>query len=301
MVRLLLALLLWAVASADDLTAELWVPAADRGALQRAIAAAANAPATTTTTIHLGAGRHMLARPLILDRRHSGTRFVGHGVASISGGVSIEGWELAGAAHCAGCSEVWRARTPLGHDSRQLYLPSSNERANRTWMPLPGGGPGEDSQGRVAVVGNPGAMASWQHNLSAIDMVYRGVPSAGVQWIEARCPCAGIVHNASSASLVIQVASLCWKSSHSWRDPGAHAGPAFVENVFELLGDSQFGHAGEFYLDAPAGQVFYVPHPRELQAGRAAFVAVLPVMEALLQVKGAQDLSFTGLTFEHVS
>ena len=73
--------------------------------------------------------------------------------------------------------------------------------------------------GRVVVAGNPGGMASWRHNLTAIDLVYRGIPSAGVEWIEARCPSAGISRNTSNAALmVLQVADLCWKSAHSWRD-----------------------------------------------------------------------------------
>ena len=152
-------------------------------------------------------------------------------------------------ASAPGRSEIWRARTPIGRDSRQLYLPATNERANRTWLPLPAGGPGEDGQGRVTVLGNPGGMASWRRNLSAIDLVYRGTPSAGVEWVESRCPCAGISRNAST-ELVLQVADLCWKSAHSWRAPGAHAGPACLENVFELLGHAQLGHAGEFFLDS---------------------------------------------------
>ena len=238
-------LVLLAAACAEG-AGERWVAPGERGALERAVAAAAAAAAPTT--IHLAPGTHALERPLALDRRHSGTRFVGHGGAAISGGVPIEGWEVAGPAHCAGCSEIWRARTPIGRDSRQLYLPATNERANRTWMPLPAGGPGEDGQGRVTVVGNPGGMASWRRNLTAIDLVYRGTPSAGVEWVESRCPCAGISRNAST--LLLQVADLCWRSAHSWRAPGAHAGPAFLENVFELLGHAQLGHAGEFFLDS---------------------------------------------------
>eukprot|EP01052_Picozoa_sp_SAG31_P039389 SAG31_NODE_5455_length_2527_cov_1.923394_1_plen_696_part_00 len=286
-------------------TPVIMVRSGQRGALERAVAAAAATGATLAAAkeIHLEPGHHGLLHPLILDSRHSGMRVVGHGGASISGGMMIGDWEVAGPAHCASCSEIWRARTPEGLlDSRQLYLPSTNERANRTWMPLPTDGPGEDAFGRVTVVGNPGQIASWRHNLTVIDLVYRGTPSAGVEWVEARCPCAGILRNTTSESLVIEVTDLCWKAAHSWRAPsGSHAGPVFVENVFELLGSEEYGHAGEFFLDASAGEVYYVPRPLELRAGRAAFVAVLPMVESLLQVKGARDLSFTGITFEHTT
>ena len=67
----------------------------------------------------------------------------------------------------------------------------------------------------------------------------------------------------------------------------------------ELLGHAKYGHAGEFYLDAVAGEVHYVPRPEEIKSGMAAFVAVLPVVESLLEVKGAHELSFEGITFEH--
>lgn len=38
--------------------------------------------------------------------------------------------------------------------------------------------------------------------------------------------------------------------------------PAYVENVFELLG-SDMGHPGEFFLDSRAGYVYYVPRAGE--------------------------------------
>ena len=37
--------------------------------------------------------------------------------------------------------------------------------------------------------------------------------------------------------------------------------PAYVENVFELLG-SAGGQPGQFYLDAAAATIYYVPHVR---------------------------------------
>ena len=289
----------------------LWVSPGESGALERAVAAAGAAAAPASMTIHLEEGRHALASPLSLGSRHSGIHFVGHGAASISGGTPIGGsWELAGPAYCAGCAEIWRAPIPEAYhhyDSRQLYLPNTDDRANRTWMALPAGGPGEDSLGRVTVVGNPGRQiaASWRRNLTAIDLVYRGTASAGVQWIEARCPCAGVSRSSNQsggmATVLLHVADPCWRNAHSWRDPAAHAGPAFVENVFELLGTAEFGHAGEFYLDSARREVFYVPRALEVEAGRAVFVAILPVVESLLQVDGARDLSFSGITFEHTT
>ena len=39
--------------------------------------------------------------------------------------------------------------------------------------------------------------------------------------------------------------------------------PVYVENVFELLGSAAYGHPGDFFLDAPAGFVYYVPNVGE--------------------------------------
>ena len=122
---------------------QLWVEPVDRaeGALQSAVdqvaAAAAVASAggvdgrAPAATIHLAPGTHLLSRPLVLDARHAGTRFVGHGGASVSGAVRIggppprdggrntSGWVVVGKANCSGCSEIWRAASPKGVDSRQ--------------------------------------------------------------------------------------------------------------------------------------------------------------------------------------
>ena len=104
----------------SDGQSHLWVSPTDSGALERAVAAAA--AASSATTVHLLPGRHALARPLQMGASLSGARFVGHSQPAVSGGALVRGWEVAGPAHCASCSEVWRARTPPGVDSRQLYL-----------------------------------------------------------------------------------------------------------------------------------------------------------------------------------
>ena len=122
---------------------ELWVEPLRAGALQAAVDTAA-ASVDGPVTIHLAPGTHLLNRPLALDVRHSGMRFIGHG-ASISGAVpigavpdggkNISGWAVVGKANCSGCSDIWRTRIPAGADARQLYVDS--RRANRTWAGMP--------------------------------------------------------------------------------------------------------------------------------------------------------------------
>ena len=62
-------------AAANTAVGEIWVPLPPAGSLHDAVTAAARHPGPAT--IHLAPGRHALAETLVLDARHSGTRFVG--------------------------------------------------------------------------------------------------------------------------------------------------------------------------------------------------------------------------------
>ena len=181
---------------------ELWVHPQHTAGLQAAVDTAASTAGGAI--IHLLTGTHQLAQPLALDARHAGTRFVGHGGASVSGAVRIGGpssrdgatnvsaWTVFGPADCFGCSEIWRAPIPAGLDSRHVWV--NGRRANRTWtgnalLPLVGAAKTDNGTGFTV----PGEeMLKWTHNASAIELVYRGAASAGSQWTESRCPVASI-------------------------------------------------------------------------------------------------------------
>jgi hypothetical protein len=163
--------------------------------------------------IHLAPGRHYVGRPLQLDRRHDHIVFMGHGTdsapSSVSGGrrvpahdggLNLSAWAVVGPAHCAGCTQVWRAPIPQGLDSRQFYV--NGVRANRTWAPFKaapnttsarGTTPGDPTSDTILLPGNE-MMLAWTHNVSAIELVYRGGPvdGGGSQWQESRCPVAAI-------------------------------------------------------------------------------------------------------------
>jgi hypothetical protein len=74
--------------------------------------------------------------------------------------------------------------------------------------------------------------------------------------------------------------------------------PAYIENVFELLGAAGVGHVGEFYLDSYAGFVYYVPHQDET---RETAVGHLPLLDHLISSNASSKLSFDGVTFEHTT
>ena len=74
--------------------------------------------------------------------------------------------------------------------------------------------------------------------------------------------------------------------------------PSYIENVFELLGHREAGHPGEFFVDAHAGYLYYVPHVGET---RTTTVAHLPTVEHLIDGESVAELSFSGITFEHTT
>lgn len=64
-----------------------------------------------------------------------------------------------------------------------------------------------------------------------------------------------------------------------------------VENVFEALTEP-----GEWYLDAPAGKLYYLPMPGE-EMESAEVIA--PVLSHFMEIDGASNLRFESITFAH--
>ena len=65
--------------------------------------------------------------------------------------------------------------------------------------------------------------------------------------------------------------------------------PSYVENVFELLGNHEAGHPGEFFIDAGGGFAYYVPHAGE---GITTTVGHLPILDHLISATAVSDLEF---------
>ena len=74
--------------------------------------------------------------------------------------------------------------------------------------------------------------------------------------------------------------------------------PAYVENVYELLGTADDGHPGDFYLDAAEGALFYIP--REGETANST-VGHLPVVESLIIATGVSAVTYSNITFEHAT
>ena len=98
--------------------------------------------------------------------------------SNTNGGVNVSGWTVVGPARCQGCTQVWRASTPKGLESRQFYV--NGVRANRTWAPVQqsmengtarGPTSGDPTSDKIVLPGHQ-AMLAWTHNISAIELVY---------------------------------------------------------------------------------------------------------------------------------
>ncbi len=74
--------------------------------------------------------------------------------------------------------------------------------------------------------------------------------------------------------------------------------PSYVENVFELLGHRSAGNPGDFFIDAHAGHLYYVPHSDET---RETTIAHLPIVEHLIEARDVVDMKFEDVTFEYTT
>jgi hypothetical protein len=111
-------------------------------------------------------------------------------------------------------------------------------------------------------------------------------------WIEERSPLAAV-------DVVTRTVTMCRPSRTALvGSPGSQLADYYYDNVFEELGEP-----GQWYLDRPAGRLYYLPRPGETPATTEV---IAPRSQQLVGVIGAPDkgryvecLRFRGLTFCH--
>lgn len=216
----------------------------------------------------------------------------------LSGGQRITGWK---ASQLNG-REVWVVDLPEVKRGKwnftQLWV--NGRRAKRTRLPrqgffhiadLPGGIPDSGNIHVDLFVGqdtfrfHPGDLRPWR-NIEDVEFV------ALHYWIESRI-------NFRSIDTETNTAILQWKSRMRLTDDFTKGGaPYYVENVFEALEEP-----GEWYLDRPAGRLYYLPLPGETIRAAEVYAPRLPHV-LLIQGNAAtgqpvKHLVFEGLTFSH--
>lgn len=241
---------------------------------------ALNAAMDDDITVYLRGGVYRLTEPLVFtgqDSGRNGRRVVYRNYPGeepiLSGGRVIGGWTL----HEAG-KNIWSA-SATGLATRQLYVDGVRATRARSL-----GGLGEVTRTETGFVSPGHAMGAWR-NVSDIEFVFRK------EWTEPRCPVASI--DGDMITMQQPAFEMCQNKAGVSID-----NPAWIENAYELLDE-----AGEWYLDRPAGVLFYIPRQGETLADAEV---IAPVLETLIAGEGTleepvENLWVEGLTFSHAT
>lgn len=242
--------------------------------------------------IHLSEGTYRLNQPIIIRPEDNGIRIVADGKVTVSGGVRLTGWKKEGKYYVAQVPD-FNGR-PL--EFRQLWV-----------------------NGRKAIRARDVANFNDMYRIRAIDkakeILY--VPAAAVKkivnaryaemvihemWCVANLRIKNIKIQGDSAAVTFHQPESHVHFMHPWPSPmittNGHNSAFYLTNAKELL-DTE----GEWYLDARASKVYYLPRKGENMA--TAEVEV-PALETLLKVEGTPDnpvtnVSINGVTFSHAT
>src|SRR5690606_15799600 len=231
-------------------------------------------------TVVLRGGVHRLDRTLLLTEADSGVTYRAHGYGTpeqeevvLRGGRRGPGWR-------AGPGGTLLADSP-GPDVRRLRI--GRRTAERASVPIEGG---FTRTGTGYLFDDP-AVAEWG---DGVEFVYRGV----YPWSEARCPVARIRRGGGAAAVemaqpAFERAARLYRSVGDWdgqrhQEHNGADSPTTAENSPAFLTEGTFALAG--------GVLHYLPLP-----GERPGEATAPVLETLLHVRGARDVSFLGLSF----
>jgi hypothetical protein len=246
----------------------------------RTAARAATSGQNRDVIVYLRGGRYELNETLRFDGNDSGRN--GHNViyrsfpgeqVSISGGRRVTGWT-----HFR--DGIFRAPSPV-NAYRQLYVNGTRGTRARTangsfhrltqWQ--------DDKTIRI-----PGNQIQNWSNLHQVEMVLLK------HWNHSRLRVASFHKSGDSAWVVPQDPERTVEWIVQWpnREPNQ---PYYFENSLDFL-----DQPGEWYLDRGQQQVYYMPRPGE---NLSQAEVIVPRLNRLLEVRGASNLQFIGLTFEH--
>ena len=252
--------------------------------------------------IVLHGGTYRLAEPLVIGPQNSGVTWMAYRDEKpvISGGVVVTGWKpdvngrFKATVNLDNFRQLWvngqRVKRARGAVPAGLKFWGKHEASVKKYENPPGltGTPGclpgkleniapagyTSPDAKLADWKNPGDMefgyySSWTHMVSKIEKITKTDTGALIEMSQP-----GFFLNC--------------------RKGGSRAGqPAYMENALELLDEP-----GEWYFDRPTHTLYYMPRPGEDMA-KAEVIA--PKLEKLVEVKGAHDVQFKGLTFAHAT
>lgn len=212
----------------------------------------------------------------------------------VSGGVSVEGWQTAGAVNGlpdVAKGHVWEVSLPAGVDNcRQMWVNGQKMRRSSTLddLSLPRIISVNKTMGELTVprVGQAFShpeqlemtiIQDWTTNMLRVKTLQSDGHRSRFTFLD---PESSIEFKRPWPILRADEASF---SNHMF----------YLSNAIELLDQPQ-----EWFCDGENRKLYYWPRSGETQD---AVDAVVPVLETLVSVEGAANISFRGVTFEHTT
>lgn len=251
-------------------------------------------------TIHLAAGTYYLYEPLRLRPEDSGLTIVGED-AVVSGGMTIGNWKRQGRLLVADVPDfngrpidfrqLWvngrkavRARDV--QDFEQMHRILTYDKKNHVlWIP----------KKAVEKMVN----SKWS-NGTYLEMVLHEM------WCTSNLRIKSMVVHGDSVAVRFHDPEDKIQFEHPWPSPmtpdTGHPSPFYLTNAKELLDEP-----GEWYHDIRGHKLYYMPQINEkLEMKKEKWVAIVPVLETLMEVIGTaehpvRDITIKGVTFSHTT
>lgn len=246
----------------------------------------------TDICLRLEAGTYNLNQPIIIRPEDNGTRIVADGNAVISGGVKISGWKKEGKYYVASVPD-FNGR-PL--EFRQMWV--NGKKAVRARDV-------EDFEDMFRIRNIDKAKETLYVPAEAVKKIMNAQYAEMVlheMWCVANLRIKDIKIQGDSAAVTFHQPESHVHFMHPWPSPmvttDGHNSPFYLTNAKELL-DTE----GEWYLDARASKLYYIPRKGE---NMKSAEVIVPAVETLLKVEGTpdnpvKDVTFEGVTFSHAT
>ena len=246
----------------------------------------------TDICLRLEAGTYNLNQPIIIRPEDNGTRIVADGNAVISGGVKISGWKKEGKYYVASVPD-FNGR-PL--EFRQMWV--NGKKAIRARDV-------EDFEDMFRIRNIDKAKETLYVPAEAVKKIMNAQYAEMVlheMWCVANLRIKDIKIQGDSAVVTFHQPESHVHFMHPWPSPmvttDGHNSPFYLTNAKELL-DTE----GEWYLDARASKLYYIPRKGE---NMKSAEVIVPAVETLLKVEGTpdnpvKDVTFEGVTFSHAT
>ena len=246
----------------------------------------------TDICLRLEAGTYNLNQPIIIRPEDNGTRIFADGKAVISGGVKISGWKKEGKYYVASVPD-FNGR-PL--EFRQMWV--NGKKAVRARDV-------EDFEDMFRIRNIDKAKETLYVPAEAVKKIMNAQYAEMVlheMWCVANLRIKDIKIQGDSAVVTFHQPESHVHFMHPWPSPmvttDGHNSPFYLTNAKELL-DTE----GEWYLDARASKLYYIPRKGE---NMKSAEVIVPAVETLLKVEGTpdnpvKDVTFEGVTFSHAT